>query len=534
MDIRKLYLDAFPQQSSPSGNRYPLATQEMTNTVRNGTLIWNYNGHGGNRRLAEEVILDQQLINGFKNQDKLPLFIVATCDFAPYDNPLVASIGEDLLLREKSGAIALMSTSRLVFASSNRELNKVYLDIALQPDASGRYRSLGEASREAKNYAYRVLGDQINNRKFTLLGDPALTLAFPENRIAITAVNDREPGADTLRALDKVRIRGEVTDIHGEKLSGFNGTIYPVIYDKPAMSGTIGNDPSSIAVQYPEQRNRLYRGKAAVQGGEFSLEFIVPRDIRYAYGPGKMQFYAEDGHTDARGMQEVIIGGSGDSTTDTEGPQVQVFLNDEQFISGGITNEQPILLVKLRDSSGINISGIGLGHDLVAILDNNPDQQFILNEYYEADENDFTRGVVRYQLPSLEPGIHNLTIKAWDVANNAGSANLDFRIVEDENIVLKNVLNYPNPFTTRTSFWFDHNRAGDNLTIHIQVFTVTGKLVKTLHQTIFASGNRSNEVFWDGRDDFGQKLARGVYVYTLTVRGSDGRQARKVEKLYLL
>jgi hypothetical protein len=217
-----------------------------------------------------------------------------------------------------------------------------------------------------------------------------------------------------------------------------------------------------------------------------------------------------------------------------EGPAIKAYLNDEKFISGGITNQQPLLLLKLADSSGINVLGTGIGHDLVAMLDNDPNQVFVLNDFYQSELNSFQKGSLRFQLPKLTEGAHTLTIKAWDVMNNSSEVQVDYRIVADTEFKLEHVLNYPNPFTTNTSFWFDHNRPGEELKIHIQIFTVSGKLVKSIRNTIFSSGNRSNEVQWDGKDDFGAKLGRGVYIYTLRVETGDGKSARKIEKLYLL
>jgi hypothetical protein len=191
-------------------------------------------------------------------------------------------------------------------------------------------------------------------------------------------------------------------------------------------------------------------------------------------------------------------------------------------------------LVKLADSSGINIMGTGIGHDLVAVLDHDQQQRFVLNEFYESDLDNFRKGAVRFQLPQLAEGAHTLTIKAWDVANNSSETTLEFRVNGESGLTLAHVLNYPNPFTTRTMFWFEHNHPGEELRVDIQVFTVTGKLIKTIRQTIFSPGNRSNEVEWDGRDDYGSKIGRGVYLYRLRVQTADGKAAQKLEKLFVL
>ena len=533
-DITKVYLDAFKQESGAGGSRYPQANQAINNQVYNGTLIWNYSGHGGSNRLAEEVVIDQDIVNSWNNPSKLPLFITATCDFAPYDNPVVNSLGENILLRPNTGGIALLTTTRVVFSFSNRIINNNYLQFALQPDTTGSYRSLGESIKVAKNYTYQTSGDIANNRKFTLLGDPALTLAYPTLKIRTTKVNDI-PAAqtDTIRATEKVVIEGEVADQQGNLLPSFNGTVYPTIFDKVQTINTLANDPTSQVVGFQTQNTVLYKGKASVVNGRFVFTFKMPKDINYQYGNGKLSLYAENGSNDGNGIfSNFIVGGIGNNASnDNEGPVIKAFLNDEKFVNGGVTNENPILIVKLSDSSGINIAGTGIGHDLVATLDNDNRQYFVLNDFYEGELDSYQKGVVHFQLPTLASGTHSLKIKAWDVVNNSSEYILEFSVANNEELVLNHVLNYPNPFTTKTQFWFEHNRPGQNLHVKVQIFTVAGKVVKTIKQTINDAGNRSCEVEWDGRDEYGDKLGRGVYLYRLTVITPEGKKKERIEKL---
>lgn len=533
---QKIYLDAYKQQSGSGGSRYPDVNAAINNKIFAGTLLFNYSGHGGSNRLAEEDILDQDMVNTWNNGDKLPLFITATCDFAPYDNPSVNSLGEDILLREKNGAIGLMTTTRLVFAFSNRIMNNNYLNYAFQKKSNGNYRTLGEAVQATKNYTYATFSDIINNRKFTLLGDPALTLGFPSLVVNTVSVNGNTNGADTLKALNKYVISGEVTDNSGALMSNFNGTVYPTIFDKQQTISTLANDPQSNVTTFSQQNNVLYKGKAKAVNGKFSFTFIVTKDINYQFGKGKISYYAENGSADAAGYNSnIIIGGAGNNAiNDNEGPAIKAYLNDEKFVNGGITNANPILIVRLSDSSGINTVGTGIGHDIIATLDNNSNQFYTLNDFYESELDSYQKGIIHFQLPQLEEGIHTLTIKAWDVANNSAEYVLTFRVVNSSELVINHVLNYPNPFTTHTQFWFEHNRPGENLLVTIRIMTVTGKVVKSIYQTINTPGNRSYQIEWDGKDDYGDKAARGVYLYDLEVKTSDGKKARKLEKLVLL
>ena len=534
-NLNKIYLDAYQQQSGSGGSRYPQVNEAIANRIYNGTLIWNYCGHGGAARLADEAILDQEAVNAWNNPFRLPLLITATCDFAPFDNPFSNSLGENLLLRPRTGAIGLMTTTRLVSSFSNLEMNNNYLQSALQPDANNHYKSLGEALMTAKNFTYQTSGDIVNNRKFTLIGDPALTLGFPEFKIRTTKVNAVSVSSqvDTLSAGEKAIIEGEITDNSGSVLTGFNGTVYPVIYDKPETVNTLGNDPLSQVTSFQTQTSVLFKGKATVVNGRFMFEFKTPKDINYQPGNGKVSYYAEDGVKDGSDFfTGFIVGGSSVVTdNDREGPVIKAWLNDEKFVNGGICNESPVLILKLFDSSGINTMGTAIGHDITVTIDNDISRFFVLNNYYEADLDNYKQGSIRYQLPAFEPGFHTLKIKAWDVLNNSVEITLDFLVVNDEELTVSHVLNYPNPFTTRTQFWFEHNKPGQDLLVQIHIYSLTGRVIKTIQKTINTAGNRSSELEWDARDEYGDKVGRGVYFYRIKILCPGIKPRSVIEKL---
>jgi hypothetical protein len=535
---QKIYLDAYQQESGSAGGRYPQANAAINSHIYNGTLIWNYSGHGGAQRLAEEVVIDQNIVNNWSNRYRLPLFITATCDFAPFDHPQTTSLGENLVLRPQTGAIALMTTTRLVFANSNRILNNNYLKTALQPDAAGRYKTLGEAVQASKNLTYTTSGDIINNRKFALLGDPAMTLGFPPLQVRATAINGKNVATqtDTLSATEFITVEGEVQDRNGVFLPDFGGTVYLSLFDKPKSITTLANDATSLPVAFPDQSNVLFKGKATAAAGKFTFRFRLPKDINFQYGAGKLSLYAHSNTSDGKGVfNNVIIGGIATGiSTDNTGPEINAYLNDERFVNGSIANEAPVLLLKLFDSSGINTGSSGIDHDIVATLDNNNNQYFILNNFYETELDSYQKGTVRFQLPTLAPGTHSLKIKAWDVVNNSSEYVLNFTVVHNEALTIDRVLNYPNPFTTHTAFWFEHNYPGVDLAAKVDVFTVSGKRIKTITQTINTPGNRSLELTWDGRDELGEKVGRGVYLYLLQVRTPNGKTAKKWERLVVL
>ncbi|MGZ8551431.1 MAG: type IX secretion system sortase PorU, partial [Chitinophagaceae bacterium] len=391
--------------------------------------------------------------------------------------------------------------------------------------------------KDAKNFTYQTSADITNNRKFTLLGDPALTLGFPENKVSISKVNGLPASTmDTLRAMEKVEIEGIVTDHQGNLLIGFEGQVYPVLFDKIQTIQTLANDPGSASTPVQVQNNIVFKGKASVNQGRFIFSFKVPKDINFQFGHGRLSLYATDSIKDGNGLfSNFIIGGAGLSpVNDQEGPLIRPYLNDELFVNAGITNEHPVLIVKLADSSGINTTRTGIGHELVATLDNDNRQYFILNDYYQADLDSYQQGTVRFQIPGLLPGPHSVKIKAWDVLNNSSEAVLDFTVAKDEELELSHVLNYPNPFTTSTSFWFEHNKPGQMLQVQVQIMSLTGRVIKTISRELLTDGNRSVEIHWDGRDDYGDRPGRGVYFYRLRVISPEKKKKEVIEKLVLL
>lgn len=537
-NINKIYLDAYKQIPGAGGQRYPEANSDLNNQIFQGTLIINWTGHGNEQNWAQERVLGVDDINSWTNIDKLPLFVTATCSFSRFDNPEKTSAGEIILLNAQGGGVGLVTTVRIVYAYANYILTSNFFYSIFQ-EVDGVMPTLGDALIVGKNTSAGGSSQPINNRKFLLLGDPALTLNFPKYNVVTTEVNNIPImiAADTLKALEKVTIKGEVRNTSGEILNDFNGIVYPTVYDKPLNVTTLVNDPGkSSAYTFSLQKNAIYKGKASVTNGVFEYTFIVPKDISYLFGNGKLSYYADNGFEDATGYeQNVIIGGTADSvTTDNTGPKVSVYMNDEKFVFGGLTDENPVLYIKLTDENGINTAGNGIGHDIIALL-NDETQGYSLNDYYESELDSYQEGVVNYPLRKLEPGRHSITVTAWDVFNNSGEGYTEFVVAENAKLALDHVLNYPNPFTTYTEFWFEHNRPGDILDVRVEIFTVSGKLVKTIMQQVNTESYRVEGIGWDGLDNYGDLIGRGVYVYKLSVKAaSDNSKAIEFQKLVIL
>ncbi|MFC5268974.1 type IX secretion system sortase PorU [Adhaeribacter terreus] len=531
-NVNKVYLDMFRQVAVANGQRSPDCVAEIDRAVEQGSLIINYSGHGGETGLAHEQIVTVGQINNWNNINSPSFFVTATCEFGRYDDPRRPSAAEFALKSKNGGAIGLITTTRPVGASSNDVLNRSFYNFAFKP-VNGQMPRLGDIVMHTKNAS--ISGS--SNRNFALLGDPSMRLAYPEEKVQVSAI-DIKPSVrqpDTLKALSTVKISGNVANQNGQTLSDFNGKVNITVFEKETVIRTLGDNGSSPQ-NIKTRESIIYEGVATAKNGLWSSTFVVPKDINYLYGNGKISLYAASGNLDAHGANtDIIIGGSAANIpADTIPPVISLFMDNEAFVYGGLTGTNSLLISHLSDSSGINTAGLGIGHEITATLDGNKENIKVLNEYYISDLDNFRSGKVRYMFKNLTPGPHELRVKAWDTHNNSSEKRIEFIVASSETLALDHVLNYPNPFSTNTTFHFDHNRAGEDLDIQVQIFTVSGKLVRTLSATSFASKPHVAEINWNGRDEYNDVLAKGVYVYKLTVRASRGAKVSKYEKLVIL
>lgn len=534
-NVKKVIADSYQQQVVAGGPRYPKAKEDFLNGINNGSLVASYLGHGSATGLGGERYFEIPDIDKLNNVDKYPLFVIMTCDFTRFDDPSQKSGGEYLYLREKSGAIGIFATTRKIGITNAQTVTKVGAKWLFDYNNTLPNLTMAEALMNTKNENFSESG------MISFIGDPALKLAMPKPNIVITHVNEEpiENFTGSLRALDRVKLKGQVATESGQIISNFNGNLAVQMFDKNQEKTTLVNDGVGDPMTFTTLGETVFRGNASVSNGVFEIEFVVPKDIKIAVGEGKASFYAVkesnilDDYTGAN--TTIKIGGVNENAAeDNKPPQIKLFMNDETFISGGITNNSPLFLAHLEDENGMNTAS-GIGHDMVAILDGDENNPIVMNEFYETEPNNFMKGFLNYPFSNLKEGLHTITFKGWDVYNNLATATLDFVVAADTGLVLDKVLNYPNPFVDYTEFWFQHNRPNETLQAQVQILTVSGKIVKTINQTIVSDGILSRDIKWDGRDDFGDRIGKGVYIYRLKVKSTvSGQQAEKIEKLVIL
>ena len=543
--VDKIYLDAYPQVSAPGGEICPEMNAAINSRMEKGTLVLNYTGHGGEVQLAEEKILQRKDVDSWRNAPMYPLMITGTCEFSRFDDHLRTSLGEYAFLNQYGGMIAMFTTSRVTHGNHNQAFNKGVYSNLFRINGGEHYR-LGDVYRMAKTSGYDV------EKRYVFFGDPALRLVYPKWKVETLSINGQYPGynqdsvqindttwktypvyLDTIRALQPVEIVGVVKDFNGNVATDFNGVVNVIVYDKEAELSTYGTATSVI--DFKLRNSVIFNGKTDVKNGMFTMDFTVPRDISYRFGQGLINYYATDYEIDANGnCDSFIIGGFYDEAfEDQNPPEVRLFIDDTLFVSGGLTGQNPMLLAYVEDESGINTTGAGIGHDIMATLAGPTRNSYCLNSYFVSQIDEPGKGVITYKMQDLPDGDYTLTLKVWDIYNNSGTATIDFTVVNNTGMQIEGLFNAPNPVRDETHFVFDHNQVGNNMKVDIYIFDIMGRWVTTLSEVVSGSSTRIDPIRWDGRGAHGEVLRNGVYVYRVVATNDQGETATMVSKLVL-
>ncbi len=528
-DVDKIYFDAYPQLSTPGGERYPDASVAIDRRVGDGALIVNYIGHGGERGWAHERVLTSSMIRDWTNGSRMPLFMTATCELARFDDPEVESAGELMVMNPDGGAIGMLTTTRVVFSSSNQQLNRAFYDIALENEAVADLR-LGDIARVTKNDPQ--VSNTSNKRNFTLLGDAAMQLAYPQHQVILSEL------PDSVRALEAFSGFGFVADAAGDTLHDFNGVVTVRVFDKRSQINTLNNDGGTGPFAFTVFRNVIHQGLATVTDGAFSFEFVVPRDIDYDWGTGRVSCYALDltSGADAHGVSEAwrIGGVNANFVPDLTPPQVDVYLNDTLFVSGGIATPDPFLVVRAFDEGGINSAGSGIGHQMKAVIDGDWAGAISLNDFYTSDLDTYRRGTIRYPLEGLSAGEHTIEVILWDVQNNQGRGSVSFTVVEGEDVVFDVVNAYPNPATNEVWFEVEHTAACESVGYRLDVFDLAGRRVHSAAWAVESPGFRIAPFRWDLRDVNGSSVKPGTYLCRISLETTSGEVTQHSERIVVL
>ena len=544
IDVRKIMWDAYKMEKSSTGNTFPDARNLILGYMNSGALLMNYSGHGNPTQLSHETVLK---IGDFEKAESksYSVWITAACDVVPMDG-LEDNIGEIAMLNPNGGAIAFFGTARTVYQLQNSYMNQMFCS-NLFSKVDGKRVSIGEAVRLAKDSLastytatsssdlnYRDLS--ANKLQYVLIGDPALMLKIPETKATVDSINGKPlVSGETvnLRAGDVVKMSGSVAD------DTFNGTLTAMVRGASehivCRLQNTSSDGAEVAFEYDDRTSVIYRGNNTVKNGKFDISFIVPKDIKYSDGEGQVMLFADDGEgRQYNGISGgMVFNGTGELPLDSIGPSVFCYLNSTTFADGDKVNTTPYFMAELYDESGINATGTGIGHDLVLTIDDDPQMSYTLNDYFSFDFGSYQRGMVGYQMPELTEGKHTLQFRSWDVFNNSSVARLQFEVIKGLSPKIFNIRATDNPVRGKTTFVVQHDRAGSQIDVVVDIIDMSGRVVASRHVKETTPTNTSY-VTWNVATDGGAPLHTGIYLYRAKVISDGGTVVTKAQKIVVL
>jgi hypothetical protein len=529
----KVFFDAYRKSNTGGMAGYPDVEAAIVKQLKEGALMINYTGHGNDNSWSDEHVVTDQFIRQ-ATYSHLPLWITATCDFSPFD-AFGTSAGENVFLNPKSGGIALFTTTRVAYTITNFDINKE-LNRHLFDRVNGRRMTLGEVARETKQN-YR----NIDRARFILIGDPALTLTYPDYHIRPTEINGQPlpDGTVTFRATERITVKGEVCDPDNRKATAFNGSLAVTLMDSEQTITTLDNNRTGTLFEYTDYPNTLQKINDLVRDGEFSFSFIVPKDISYSNRPGKMSLYAldETTNTEAQGVfKQYLVGGTAvNAEGDTEGPEIRaLYLNDSTFTDEGKVNDTPFFVAVLWDQSGVNIGGSSVGHDVTLTVDNSPSMSYNLNACVDALVNSGGENIVRFPMPAMTPGRHTAEFKVWDVLNHSTTRTFAFEVVNDLKPFITELTAGPVPACESVTFMLYHNRPESQMNVVIQVYDMTGRLHWQHEESGASDLFKACTVTWNLTGGSGTRVAPGIYLYRAAIRTGTSAEATKTKRLVIV
>lgn len=535
--VNKVFLDSYKKVASSSGGTYPSAKKKLFDLLNSGVLAVNYTGHGSVNAWAVEKIMTTADIKSL-NLSHLPLWITASCDFSRFDD-FNTTAGEEVLLNPKGGGIGLITTTRVVYSAQNFRLNTALNTLLLKKNNDGSRPRLGDIIRQTKI----ALGITDQNKlNFTLLGDPALKLAYADYNMEITGVNGQPVSqtTPTFQALSEVTLSGRVLNPDGTFDPTFNGIVKPTVYDCEEDFVTLDNGNTGTTFTYKDRNKVLFAGNDSVRNGEFSFKFTVPKDMSYSFKSGRINLYGIDLRgNEAQGyFENFLLGGINPSaTTDTDGPIIsKMYLNDESFKSGDIVNERPALVVDLQDQGGLNVAGTGIGHDLSVSIDNSPLSTYVLNGAYEAKSGSTTEGRISYTLPEMSEGKHTLVFRAWDIQNNSSTQTISCVVKKSHtpqtfDLYTSNIVKQS---TGGVKFMLRNGLPNTFVTLKINVCDISGTEVWNHTESGLADLTEALSVTWDLKATNGITVPPGIYQYRATVYAGKTEETTQSRKLIVI
>lgn len=533
--VERLFIDLYKRENSSTGYSYPSVVRKLNEMFNDGMFVITYIGHSNPDFWSSKKILTSNDIVKMKS-DRIPLWITASCEFTRMD-AVTRSSGELAVLNGQGGAVGIFSATRVVYISYNDEINRIYNKYLFGRNEKGEHYTLGEVFMKTKQECSMNIPNR-NHMNYVFLGDPALRLTYPDNnKLVVDSINGVAAGEGaSINAGTISEVVGHAVDRQGNELTDFTGKMEITVMDSKKLMTSLNNaniyyDDKPDTVQFMARTNNLYLGQDSVVNGRFQFKFPVPLDMSYSNQNGLINLYAGNDSTEANvGFEDFKVGGTeGEFENDGEGPSISAYLNSVEKLTTQV-NRSPVLYVNLSDMNGINISGAGVGHDIVAEIDNNPNYFYTLNNYY-VPESPYS-GSIAYKFNELPVGKHNMVIRAWDALNNSSTMTIDFEVVQDLKPTFFDV-SCISPASEKTTFFVSHDMPDSDVNMILEVFDYSGSaVVRKEFDDVSSSSVYTFD--WDLCTAGGAALDSGVYLYRISMSVEGGEYTSQTKKIVII
>ncbi len=533
--FNKIYIDSYDL----SGGEYPGARRDMFRALDEGVALWYYVGHATNHSWTAENQLNFTDINNMYLRN-LPFVVASTCNFLQWDYHEMSG-GEIMFKEQQGGCIGMVSATRPAYITDNGYLLAAFGRSNLQRDADGRLLTPGEMYRRAKNDIRDTRGEHVSNTnrlRFVFMGDPALRLSTPDNIVRVTSIGGRAPESDaddpvTIAAMANVEVRGSVTAPDGTPLTDFDGVVSIELYDAQQSRTTKGRGEGAVEV-FETDGARLFAGSAPVRGGEFTLKVSMPSLIADNFRPAAMSLYAYATNSDAEAIgvnrDFYVYGLDEPAKPDTEAPSIEsLVLNHSGFAPGDATHSSPLVIARVSDNVGINLSTAGVGQHMTLTVDGF-DQHSDVSLYYIPDPDGSAGGTINYPLDNLADGDHALRLRVYDTSGNPAEMELPFKVVSGLAPQIFDVYTDANPASTAANFYIRHDRPESVADVTVTVYDLMGRPIWSGSRRGLSDLDVSSPVTWDLTDRAGRRVTRGIYLYRASITADGGESYQTVSR----
>lgn len=516
--IDKIYTDAYDKVS----NGYPAARTDMFRLLDEGVWWWNYVGHANMSGWTHEQFLTSNDINKMYYR-RYPILYAATCDFLRWDQANISG-AEIMWHTQGGGVIAAISATRPVYISDNGLLTAQMGAQIAKRNSDGEFQRIGDIYRNAKN----GLKNNSNKLRYVFMGDPAMRMAIPANRIRVTSINGSpvDPAdPPTIMARQEVTIEGEVIDTKGNSMPNFSGILSAVLYDAEYSTTSHGWGDGN-EVTFEQQGTRLYAGNDSIKAGKFKIKIAMPSEIAHNYRPAALNLYAynNDSIEAISCMRDLYVYGTDqNAATDTIAPVIEsFFLNHRSFTNGQTVNESPMVIATISDNRGLNLSQAGIGHQMTLYLDETTTMTDV-SQHYTPNADGSIGGSIAYPLENLVNGAHTLKLRIWDTSNNLAEQTIEFFVEKGRSPVIYDIYSDANPASVEANFYLVHDRPDAQVTVTVTVYNLLGAEVWSSTASGRSDMFTSTPVKWDLTSSSGNRVNRGIYLYKASIT-TDGEQ----------